>query len=218
MTPLNPQRRKECQDLFRACTIRPEKLSEVRALAARIVAKQDRYRAIQDACGVPWYFVGVVHSLEAGLNFGTHLHNGDPLTERTVHVPKGRPLGQPPFSWVDSALDALQYDGLTANQDWSLAGTLHCLEEYNGTGYRRLARPIPSPYLWSFSNLYERGKFTADHRFDPDAVSGQCGGAVLLKCMAEAGQIALEAEAAEAPRWASRSRRPTPGTPARSWR
>jgi lysozyme family protein len=199
MTPLSPERREEYQRLFRACAIRPEKLNEVRALAARIVAKQDRYRAVQDACGVPWYFVGVVHSLEAGLNFGTHLHNGDPLTGRTVHVPKGRPLGPPPFSWADSALDALQYDGLTANRDWSLAGTLHCLEEYNGTGYRRLARPIPSPYLWSFSNLYERGKFTADHRFDPEAVSGQCGGAALLKCMAEAGQIALEAGADEAP-------------------
>jgi lysozyme family protein len=48
-------------------------------------------------------------------------------------------------------------------------------------GYRR--RGVPSPYLWSFSNLYTKGKFVADGHFDANAVSAQCGAAVMLKAL-----------------------------------
>ena len=68
------------------------------------------------------------------------------------------------------------YVGLT---DWSLASMLVRWEQYNGMGYR--LRGLASPYLWSFSNLYTGGLFVADHVFDSDAKSQQCGAAVLLK-------------------------------------
>jgi lysozyme family protein len=42
---------------------------------------------------------------------------------------------------------------------------------------------VPTPYLWSFSSLYEKGKFVADGVFDPAAVSKQCGAAVMLKAV-----------------------------------
>jgi cell wall-associated NlpC family hydrolase len=64
---------------------------------------------------------------------------------------------------------------------------LYKLEEYNGFGYRNLRPAIASPYLWSFSNHYARGKFVADGRFSPTAVSQQCGAAVLLKRLAQTG-------------------------------
>ena len=67
--------------------------------------------------------------------------------------------------------------------DWSLPGTLFQFERYNGFGYR--PRGINSPYLWSFSNHYTKGKFTADSIFDPNAISKQCGAAVLLRRMSE---------------------------------
>ena len=38
-----------------------------------------------------------------------------------------------------------------------------------------------SPYLWSFSEHYQRGKYATDGRFDANLVSKQCGAAVLLK-------------------------------------
>jgi lysozyme family protein len=44
-------------------------------------------------------------------------------------------------------------------------------------------RGVPTPYLWSYSNLYENGKFVADGRFDPEAVSKQCGAAPMLKAV-----------------------------------
>ena len=65
-----------------------------------------------------------------------------------------------------------------------MPGTLFQLEGYNGFGYRDHHPTVPSPYLWSFSNHYTRGKYVADGRFSPTAVSQQCGAAVLLKRLA----------------------------------
>lgn len=44
------------------------------------------------------------------------------------------------------------------------------------------AKPWPR-FLWSFSTIYEKGKFVADGKFDANAVSKQCGAALLLKVM-----------------------------------
>ena len=57
------------------------------------------------------------------------------------------------------------------------------MEVYNGLGYRN--KGINSPYLWGYSNHYEKGKFIKDHVFDPDAVTQQIGTAVLLHRMRE---------------------------------
>ena len=64
---------------------------------------------------------------------------------------------------------------------------LHRIEAFNGFGYRRAGRV--TPYLWSFSSLYGRGKFVADGRFDPKARSQQCGAAVMLKLLESAGEL-----------------------------
>ena len=125
--------------------------------------------------------------MECGFNFGTHLHNGDPLSARTVHVPKGRPAdGEPPFTWLESARDSLVLKKLDRIDDWSLPHMLYLLEAYNGFGYR--PQFVPTPYLWSFSNLYTAGKFTADGKFDANAVSKQCGAAVMLRMLQERGE------------------------------
>jgi lysozyme family protein len=43
--------------------------------------------------------------------------------------------------------------------------------------------------LWSFSTLYDKGRFVADHRFDPNAESRQAGAAVILKQLVRDGDI-----------------------------
>jgi lysozyme family protein len=175
---------KEYVRLWRACVVRPQRRDEVNALVKRIAAHKDRYTKIGRPKGVPWHVVGVIHMLEAGGDFTKHFHNGDPLTARTVHVPKGRPkAGRPPFTFEESASDALVFDGLSRVRNWSLPGTLFALERFNGFGYRKASININSPYLWSFSNEYTKGKFTSDGQFSPTAVSQQCGAAVLLKRM-----------------------------------
>jgi lysozyme family protein len=137
--------------------------------------------------------IALIHSLEASLNFTTHLHNGDPLTARTIHVPKGHPkTGTPPFKWEDSALDALSLAGFDEHTDWSLPGILFAFEAYNGWGYRQYHPSVLSPYLWSYSNHYTKGKYVADGHFDPDVKSDQCGAAVLLKYLTSVGDIDFE--------------------------
>jgi lysozyme family protein len=185
MAALTNAHRRRYELLYESCLTRPNRKASVNALAKKIGANRKRYEKVGKAVGVPWYVVGIIHSLEASGNFTRHLHNGDPLRARTVHVPAGRPkTGKPPFTWEQSAIDALRGRGLGAWKDWSVPGTLYQLEAYNGFGYRDHHPNVPSPYLWSFSNHYARGKYVADGRFSASAVSQQVGAALLLKQLA----------------------------------
>ncbi|CAN5914779.1 hypothetical protein BH11BAC7_BH11BAC7_26610 [soil metagenome] len=181
-----PELQANYQHLFDTCVITPDKYAIVDLTVKTIMVSRERYETVSQKTGVPWYFIGIAHNLEGGSKFTTHLHNGDPLTARTVHVPKGRPLaGTPPFKWEFSAEDALVYSGLDRWKDWSLPGLLYKLEAYNGFGYRRKGININTPYLWSFSNQYSKGKFVTDGVFSATAVSKQCGAAVILRRLAE---------------------------------
>jgi lysozyme family protein len=185
---------REYTALFAEATLRPQHAGEVRAAADRIFATRamDRYQAVSGRTGVPAPVVGILHVLEAGGDFTRHLHNGDPLSARTVRVPAGRPVfGTPPFSWEDSAVDALRLKKLDQWTDWSVSGIAYVLEGYNGFGYRNRRPEALSPYLWSFTTCYTSGKFVVDHVYDPMAVSRQCGGMALLRAMADAGRIDL---------------------------
>jgi len=192
---LTDARRLEYNNLFGTCTIRPGKLNAVEKAVDKINANRGTYENLLVAIGmqhVPWFAVGGVHIMENNLSFSKHLHNGDPLTARTVQVPKGHPKrGNPPFTWEESAHDALALKSWQNETDPSLAALLYKLEAYNGFGYRRADIKINSPYLWSFSHHYTKGKFVADGKYDPNAVSAQVGVAVLLRNMVDRGIITL---------------------------
>lgn len=187
---LTPALRIEYETLFNGCRVRPDRSREIDATIDRIVANRARYEAVAREAGVPWHVIAIIHCMETGLRFDRHLHNGDPLTRRTTHVPAGRPRGgQPPFTWEESAKDALALRRLGPDTDWSLAGTLYEIEGYNGWGYRLHHTHVLTPYLWSYSDHYTSGKYVADGRWSDTAVSKQCGGAVVLRRMAERGII-----------------------------
>lgn len=184
--PFSESLRREYEKLFNTCSIRQERSNAVDQIVKNLQANKGRYENVGDSLGIPWGFIAVIHNMESSLNFTKHLHNGDPLTARTVQVPKDRPKkGLPPFSWEDSARDALTLKGLGSQTDWSLAGILYQLERYNGWGYRLYHQHVFSPYLWSYSNHYKSGKYIADGTWSDTAVSRQCGAAVLLRRMAE---------------------------------
>lgn len=128
------------QQLFATCTVKPQHRAAVEHLAAQLRKQQQRYAEVEQASQVPWAVIAVIHAMESSQRFDRHLHNGDPLHSRTVNVPAQRPLGQPPFTWEASAIDAQHYSGLSAWRDWSIAGTLFKLEAYNGSGLS----PLPS--------------------------------------------------------------------------
>ncbi len=189
---LSDRLRKEYQRLFETCTLRQSRLDVIDTIAARALKNQARYQKVSDRLGTPWFVVAAIHSLEAGQRFTGHLHNGDPLTGRTFHVPAGRPIGgHPPFTWEQSATDALKGQRFDKVGTWTIPVMLFMLERYNGFGYRNLHPDVLSPYLWSFTNHYSRGKFVADGRFDAGAVSQQCGGVALILRMRDQGHISI---------------------------
>jgi lysozyme family protein len=184
----------EYEQLFANCRIRPERVPAIDTIAARSVANMARYEAVGVQVGTPWYVIAAIHNLESGQRFTTHLHNGDPLTARTTHVPAGRPLtGAPPFSWEASASDALKLQGFHTVGTWTLPVMLFRFERYNGFGYRKHHPEVLSPYLWSFTTAYTKGKFVADGKFSATAVSQQCGAVALLLRLAARNDIDLPA-------------------------
>ena len=181
----------EYERFFRAGAIRDDKLHLVARSAKAALDARVRYETVGAALAIPWWFIAGVHMLESTFNFGAHLHNGDSLLARTRRVPPGRPAtGTPPFIWEESARDALSGAGLANLKDWSLARALHRWERYNGLGYR--FREVPSPYLWSFSTVYRKGKFVADGKFSATKESSQCGAAVLLKHLNDRGDVLID--------------------------
>lgn len=170
------------QRLYDTMIVTPGRQGEVVNIVKRITAGKSRYDVPAQRTGVPWFFIGIVHYRECNLSFNHHLHNGDPLSAKTVNVPAGRPLvGNPPYDWATSAIDALQQRGLDKFHDWDVPSMLYRLEGYNGYGYQ--SRGVNSPYLWGATNHYEKGLFVKDHVFDAEAKSQQIGSAPLLKLL-----------------------------------
>ena len=153
-----------------------------RAVARRLVAAKDRYQAVAAKTGVPWFVIAVIDEREASQRWDASLAQGDRWDRISIHVPKGRG----PFpSWAAAAIDALTACPPFAARwkDWSPGGLLTLLEQYNGLGYAAMGRP--SPYVWSGTDQYSRGKYVADGKYDAAVVDKQLGCAGLLLAMAE---------------------------------
>jgi lysozyme family protein len=162
--------------------------------AQKAFANRSRYLDVVRRCrargsNMPdeaWVFVAVVHNRESGMDFSTHLGQGDPLSRPTVHVPAGRGpfLGQDAFERgaVDALIDCAPHAAI-ANKDWSISGMLTYLERYNGLAYANAGRP--SPYVWSDTTVYDPptgpgGKVIVDHGPITATVDKQLGVAALL--------------------------------------
>ena len=218
--PKLPDLAGEYRRLFRELTVRPGWAASLERQANRIVARRARYEAVAARMpnNLPWFAIALLHSLEGDLDFETHLHNGDPLRARTVHIPRGRPVtGVPPFTWEESALDALRYDGwhkvgsptggvgsTTGGVGSTTGGTAAPTSVGSPTGggwtlpvllyqlesyngWGTRARGVRTPYLWSGSQHYTAGKYVADGVWSATAVSQQLGAAVLLHALRARG-------------------------------
>lgn len=154
--------------------------SEFNPVAKRLVDAKSRYQAVEKATGVPWFFIAVVHQRESSQSWAGSLAQGDPWNKVSTHVPAGR---GPFSSWEAAAIDALTNCSPYAakNDDWSIGGFLTMLERYNGLGYAN--KGIPSPYIWSGTDQYVKGKYVADNVFDANTVDKQLGCAGLLFVM-----------------------------------
>ena len=180
MAPSFEDLKAEYADLWRRMQVRPEREAEVDRLARTLLGLKPRYDEVAHTTGVPWFVIAVLHRRESDGDFRTYLGNGEPLNRRT----RIEPIGRGPFpTWEAGAIDALQFDGLDKVREWTPERACYEIEKFNGFGYRN--KNVKSPYLWSFSNIYDRGKFVADHQFSFSAVDQQCGAMPILKRMME---------------------------------
>ncbi|WP_367867575.1 hypothetical protein [Pedobacter sp. WC2423] len=149
---------------------------------------------------IPWYFIALVHYRESGNDFSRHLHNGDSLKNFTRKVPAHRPyvLHAPPFSFEESAVDALIFQGKKDgwNDHWDLKNVLIRLEKYNGFGYE-MYHGVNSPYLWGGSDFYSKGAYLElkennyKTKWYGDKISDQVGTAVILKRMEQLRKVTV---------------------------
>lgn len=158
-------------DLVAACSI--------------ITSQKGEYDIASKAAGVPWLIIAGIHFRESTLRFDKHLHNGDPLSDRTVHVPVGRPVKAPawghmPYAWHESASDALS--SAWKPSVWNLPTALEFCERYNGLGYQ-IKHAINTPYLWSCTTAYSSGLYVSDGSFDPNAQDHRPGVAAIWKAL-----------------------------------
>lgn len=172
-----PELKKQYEDLLKKMVVRPTWVNAINSAAKQIIKGKDTYIEVSKHVGnMPWELIGLIHKLESDCDFTKHLHNGDSLQRRTHQVPAGRPLGgEPPFTFLESAIDAIEMKGYHKVTDWNDPYICYCLEKYNGFGYE--LRGIESPYLWSGTNNYTKGKYIKDgpKGWRPNVVSEQVG-------------------------------------------
>lgn len=169
--------------LWTTTVVKPEDVTVSHRVASQVKSNSDRYSLVAASFpGMPWYVPGLIHSLEAGFNFQTHLANGDPLFDKegnglkTVHVPAG--LG--PFkTWEEGAIAAFRHEGWKGGMSWDVGNLLMHLRAYNGTGYEG-AHSVNTPYLWSMTNHYVTGMYIADGEFSLARVSEEVGAAAIM--------------------------------------
>jgi lysozyme family protein len=187
---LTPQLRAEYRRLFDTCRVSSDHRTEINSAVSRIKSPDyvQRYKDVSTETGVPWYVISALHYREANLNFMGHLHNGNFLKRKTVDVPPNKPDGTwPPEPWdAEQAWRVSAADALTRyrNKNWNLEDMLFMFELYNGWGYR--GHPgFRSPYLWNYTQHYERGGYPRDHEWSDSYVSRQCGVVVIIKSLAD---------------------------------
>ena len=170
------------RNVWNRASLQLKDTDKAKKAAEGIIRDKDRYKVVEAATGVPWFWIGPAHNRESNRDFGGVLHNGQRIigtNKKTTLVPKGRG----PFkSWDEAAIDALELKNLHKIDDWTLERCLYEWERYNGFGY---FGKINSPYVWASTTVEQTGKYTRDHFFDPNHDDVQLGTASILKALVE---------------------------------
>lgn len=158
---------------------------------------RDRYEAVAAKTGVPAILVATIHYRESSMNFGTYLHQGDPLGRPAVNHPSNIPVFH---DWEEAAIHALNLKkgvrdslGMTEETTDPVAMGTYA-EAYNGLGYHY--RGLTSPYVYAGSDQYRGGRFVADGQFDPSSWDRRLGVLTIAQQVGESGEINAQGGAA----------------------
>lgn len=169
------------EHLYKTLKILPGKRGECIIAAQKVMRGEARYKNAGALCGAPWEVIGIIHLMESGCSWNRQIVNGEHWNIKTRLYPPG--LG-PWDSWEDAAVAGMLRFRKRYPAVWSIGTMGLFLERWNGMGYA--TRGKNSPYLWSMSNHGEGvGKFVADGKYDPLAISDQVGAMVALRLIRE---------------------------------
>lgn len=183
---------------YERAKLKPNSGLGIQVIVDKIQKNKAEYVKVEEKTGVPWQLVAALHSLESSLSFSTWLANGDPLSGPTKNVPAGLRLpGNQPWKWFEAAVLSLEHEGFDGLKFNDIGDLLIAAESYNGLGYltgagRKTTPSETSPYLWSGTSEYQKGKYVSDGRFDPEAVSQQAGVVGIFKELDARGEMQIK--------------------------
>jgi lysozyme family protein len=168
--------------------LRGNQASDLRAFLDHYNRNKARYQAVADAVHLPPELIAALHWRESTGDFGTYMHQGDPLGRRPRHHPTNIPTF---YKWEDSAIHAFGHkawlrDDLRLTENSTDLATLATYAEYyNGLGYYQ--RRIPSPYVFSGTDQYNRGKYVSDGKYSRRTRDGQLGVVTMIQAIRDSG-------------------------------
>jgi len=156
------------------------KEAAINSIMKTVDAKYATIDEIAKQANLPPAIVAAVWCREASFKDGVYLHNGDPLGQKTTHVPVGIYFGTDQF--VEAAVDALTRNRSktikTLNLTYDcvdLAALCAFTEGYNGWGYRKYHTSDPTAYVTAGTTMYHGGKYVADGVYDSSVKDQQVG-------------------------------------------
>lgn len=187
-------------------TLSAAQSADLKLFVANWAKNKARYEAVAAKAGVPAALVAALHWRESTGDFGTYLHQGDPLGKPAVHVPSDIPVFD---VWEDAAVHALtmpdkasKREQLGIDTTTKDAAKLTTFSEiYNGLGYHY--KDMASPYAWSGTSAYSRGKYVADGRFSATTKDQQLGTRVMLDAVGGTDGALAKGPPTGASGWAS---------------
>lgn len=170
---------------------------EMASFEANWKENQAQYEAVAKTSGIPAKLVAALHWRESSGDFGTYLHQGDPLGKQAVNEPSDIPIfdewgpaAEHALGMKQSIQDKLKIDAGTTDE----AALATYAEYYNGLGYYN--RGKSSPYDWAGTDQYSKGKYTSDGHYSSKTVDEQLGVVSMMRRVDEV-EAAKKKEAAK---------------------
>ena len=179
----------------------PGMKSALRSFQQNWEKNRARYQAVATKTGVPAELIAAIHWRESDGDFNTYLHQGDPLGKPAKNWPTNIPVFT---KWEEAAVHALNMKktlrddlGMTASTT-DVAALATYAEHYNGLGYFKRGRV--SPYVFSGTDQYSKGKYVRDGVFDANVRDRQLGVLAMLKSIAGTAPPVVAAQGPLLPR------------------